>query len=615
MSYAISFFGGGILLLAFAGWGNGLRKILRLNQDSSWPEDAALGMAGLIFLGGLLNLFGFISRPILLAQIFIGLLIFFRKRTYSLSPFRDAISKSNPLLLFLGLACVVSLLIYYAAWVAAPMNTRDDYQAYIIFPQKMIQAGSMGFEPFSERRFHLLGGLSYLQAMVLSFADLRSLHLIDPALTIVILAGLLWVLASRIGVSRMWALILILLFVSCRLPGNLDEGGGNISAKVIGPMLLAALFLSTKVKSRPVVTSLLLAGLCACKGYFGLFGVLYLAVTYLFEMGYEPNKLKVLKNIILTGLFTAVFLLPWFAASYRDIGTAFYPFLGKGFHRAAYGFPDYPAGFNWSVLGFLKDLRFWFLGTLAILSMKGWNPKAFKTHVALALALIGGIFTVAVLSKNNGRYWFPFMWGGTGLLLIGALSPQSLLNKIPYRNVAASILVLVTVWLAKDQLAPPLIQKHTELADFGLMNSGTAIVPDEIRRSYLSAQNAVPPSEKIVVRASYPFLMDFKRNTVFNAEYLALGPKPGLPVFQGGAAMATYFKSLGIRYVFYSHGDASGYLNIDESPRLQDKSPWIRTQYQFMQAFLKGLNELGEIRPKIYSDSHVFVVDLGEKDQ
>ena len=135
-----------------------------------WPVLTGWGLVWEILLGGALNLTGAISRPSVLGLILSGAALLFielgRSRRALLAWLAVAVGRIREasllsklsLLVFLGL-----LLLFYASSVfTLHFNPCDDYQAYMVFPEKMIQTGSMGADPFSERRLLSLGGMSFL---------------------------------------------------------------------------------------------------------------------------------------------------------------------------------------------------------------------------------------------------------------------------------------------------------------------------------------------------------------------------------------------------------------------------------------------------------------------
>jgi hypothetical protein len=60
----------------------------------------------------------------------------------------------------------------------------------------------------------------------------------------------------------------------------------------------------------------------------------------------------------------------------------------------------------------------------------------------------------------------------------------------------------------------------------------------------------VPAGEKILTMVDASYLLDYKRNPMVSINAVGgSSPPPGLPFGQGPDALASYLKSLGIRYV------------------------------------------------------------------
>ena len=74
--YFLSFSWGIFLLLSFIGLGSLLSRFLFPQKEVDWGQRAAWGVALTIFLGGILNLFGAISRTTVLFLIEIGFFFF-----------------------------------------------------------------------------------------------------------------------------------------------------------------------------------------------------------------------------------------------------------------------------------------------------------------------------------------------------------------------------------------------------------------------------------------------------------------------------------------------------------------------------------------------------------
>src|SRR5690606_16238225 len=99
-----------------------------------------------------------------------------------------------------------------AAW--GRFNPHDDCHAYLVFPVKMLDTGSMGADPFSERRLVSgLGGQSLLHAVFLSGARMEYLQVLDPGLGVALAAGVMFAMVRQRRSAAVFALVLPLLLL------------------------------------------------------------------------------------------------------------------------------------------------------------------------------------------------------------------------------------------------------------------------------------------------------------------------------------------------------------------------------------------------------------------
>ncbi len=209
ISYLISFSWGICLLLSLIGWGKVLNHILFPNQRIDWGQRAAWGLAFSVLIGGVLNATWTISQTTILIFLCLGLIYC----VVDLVNHRQSIATNlsqlfqetrQDKIILAGIATVsLLILIQYAGWIytgrvnfanmvyADGFNTSDDYHAYLVFPHKMLQLGSMGLEPFSERRIVSLGGQSFLQTFIVSVLADTNLNILDPAWALIITVGLI----------------------------------------------------------------------------------------------------------------------------------------------------------------------------------------------------------------------------------------------------------------------------------------------------------------------------------------------------------------------------------------------------------------------------------------
>src|SRR5271154_5669604 len=117
-----------VATLMLGGWGWAFRRALRLGPGT-WPATVALGLAAVVFLGGILNLVR-LAHPWALALVAAtGVLL-------SLAAVREVPLPRPPLLVVLLIASIV---IFTIVTQLPPnvYNFRDDYQKYFAYPVRM----------------------------------------------------------------------------------------------------------------------------------------------------------------------------------------------------------------------------------------------------------------------------------------------------------------------------------------------------------------------------------------------------------------------------------------------------------------------------------------------
>ena len=626
--YFISFGWGLCILLSFIGWGSLLREAILPKKDIDWGQRAAWGVGLSILVGGILNLFSAISRVTVISYVIIGILDFFLF-SFPKNPSRlwreDKIAMLGIFLVFL------LVFLRYAAWVTVPYFHTDDFHGYLVFPQKMLQAGSLGADPFSERRIYALGGHSFLQTLVFSFLQLQNLYIVDCGIAYIIAAGILWGYAKEKKLSRIPALSIIVIFLLLINP---------LKASSTSHGMALALFLALfRIFDREEVipwnqrlayvflAALIVSALSASKSYFIGFAAIYLSIFYILRLlNYRTRMIIVFEFIILL-VFAFLLLLPWMVSSYQSSGTMFYPILGKGFHRSAYGYADFPP-FN-LVVGLkviysqLQRSVVLFPLMLCFLYLLNPRKKDILQGFSVCFSIIVSILAAYMFFSGTvdlSRYFFPFFFSCLFFAVLNILSMHhSLLREKLLKTGSCILVLLFTPFLLLDSLGrrvasnlASVLPGYCHKIYAGVrQEEGLSWRYKEQSAAYKKAQYAVPPGEIILARLRMPFLLDFKRNKIFIVDQLIMGPAPGIPVFKGGNAVGEYLISKGVRFVMYVY---SGPEDNDEtgtfSKYLNTSDTWVKQQYSFMTKFQEDLRELGSVKKRIYDDGKIFVVDL-----
>ncbi|MEG4320126.1 MULTISPECIES: hypothetical protein [unclassified Microcoleus] len=648
MSYLISFSYGICLLLSLIGWGKALNHILFPNQRIDWGQRAAWGLAFSVLIGGILNATWTISQTTIL--IFLGLGLVYclvdlvNHRQLIISNILQLFQECRKDKIILAGIAIVSLLILiqYAGWLytgrlnfasmvyADGFNTSDDYHAYLVFPHKMLQLGSMGPDPFSERRIVSLGGQSFLHTLILSALSDTNLNLIDPALPLIITVGLIlgFFKENKASTKRIIFTILFLLLIA--VPK------ANTTSMMLPVALFVSLFrtLDSKELERnhwarnACILALIAAALCALKSSLIPACVFLFAASYICYLISSESKQKVVLELVLTTVLVGIFLLPWMISMYQSSGTLLYPLLGKGYHASAYGI-TFKSGST--LLGTAKSALTAFRGiyvfilillgclSLSIRPLKLGNlpeePSFSNRQAALSMTIAAGLATVAVgvLTENADpfRYSFSHLFPAILILIAVGMTDTGVLNKNKVANFFIVAVFCAGLAISYDwDINKQTYSAYPKNIQFGLKNP--SLVTAKQKLQYAAMQQSLPQGETVLTRLDAPFILDFKRNQIFVADWPGgASLPPGMPAFKGPEALANYLVSKSIRYIAYSSWSLSHPADVDTSgPGL---SSWFRLQAQLSHDFRDNVQQLAKTRKKLYEDGENFVLDLGTK--
>jgi hypothetical protein len=621
------------IILSFAGWGRLVVKVLRTGSSSGFGFDAAVGLAFSTSVGGVLNIAQVISPRVVLAFLVIGmaLAIFFgiqqaRSIGQGIASVWSYFQPRKLLAVIALFFCSVVLVKYVTVISPGVFHPHDDYHAYFVFPEEMLQTGTLGQDPFSERRVvSSLGGNYFIDTFPLALTGkFENLRMMDEAVSFIIFLVFLAEIMVRRRIPAYW--VLAVLLGAALIQGQVS----NITCVYGGTVLMILLFeLLDTVGAEPglnhaALLAIVLAGLMSLKTTFApIAGLLFLSF-YWYQWTRVPEKGKVLKSAAFCALINFVLLVPWMIDSHRSSGTFFYPLLGKGFHGSKYGtylLPTAHMGFR-NFLGFFDGV-FNAMGAIllieACLIFLAYRRKKGDRLVELIIVVnlvIDVVFIgIGIGGVQTYRYTFAFLFAVALFLFIKEVAlgvKTSALNpSLNFSERFAPVLLLgLMLGAGFDQFVfterlfgyPQLLNSFTDR---------TIDSPSEVA-AYRDMQNAVPPGQKILVRLDKNFLLDFRRNIIY-IDDLPGGASlpPGIPSFKGPDAIADYLLQHGIRYLAYSYGDEAAFSRHEYSDRLKpDVNVWLRRGAQIAYDFQDNCVLLGKSRKKLYDDGHMFVLDL-----
>jgi hypothetical protein len=678
-AYALGY--GIAILVSFVGWGALLGRVLFPKSRSDWGQQAAWGLALVIAVGGFLELTGSISSSSISWMLSAGWLaaaiklVAFLWRNLAARAGRRPQPREalppHPRWRKIGLTAawavlIAMFLVQYAGWAAiGKFNDHDDFQGYFVYPNKMLQLGSMGPDPYSERRLmSSLGGQSFLLAIVRSELEEQNFHLIDPGVSLLILAGLVWGEFRQGGYPR-WALLLLLFPVAFMSPPVV-----NVTGLVVASVLFLSLFRSLawgaleehSPVSAALIVGLLTSAICTIKSTFIPVVGLVLLVSYGARVLKGPLRRKGALESVMATAVTVGLLLPWMISMYRSSGTPLFPLLGKGYHGSQYGGYVMPWGaLTWRTVPEVLLYRFvanpfavsvaalW--AVLLILSRRqraasagsGGGPsaghslpanrgrrtkergsvtpnaEAFPRRPVLSAAIAAILGTLAVSLSLGGndvdRFVYAFLFAATLWLLMGVLRMcrQAGGNAAPPILGLGTVLIVVVALVGTASAYPRGCMERA-------WQTGVALVKGELPKlrlpapidEYRHVQESVPPGEKILARLERPYHLDFRRNPVYIVDYPgSASPPPGMPFYRGPEALAEYLAGQSIRYVAYSYSTECAFQRQFHRKRLLPTAdPWARCQAEHTFDFQDNLADLMKTRRVLYDDSDIVVIDL-----
>jgi hypothetical protein len=634
ITYCFAFLYGIAITLSMAGWGGLMLNLLFPGETIDWGQRAAWGLSLSIFVGGLFNLAWIISPPLVITYLFIGLLIWVRFDGSKIRPskilklfFRWKVtpgtSKVKTFLAFLLI--LITILRYAGAVDSNNYNGHDDYHAYLAFPFKMLQMGSLGPDPFSVRRLvSSLGGQYFLQSFALSSLTIRNMSLMDLGVGFLISASLLLGYLLERRISAWVAITIMALFIMIPPPW------ANTSSLMIALALLFSLFRildwqclkENRLIPNTLILSLLIAGISGVKTTYAPFAFAMVLVSYIVRfLAPHSNRSLVIKEAAFVAIGTFLALLPWMISLYQSSGTLFYPILGKGFDGSSYGAYTSPSSFSGLKILLEPGLPLIaFLFVLLPLTIFLRSPSDQEERVTFQPVLLGALISFLVITVGIGgyaveRHTFP-VW----MVVVFSTLPNLLKgfekrpNAFWSRNLIVGVILigLLIVQTVKTS-------RHWNNAFNLNIGDNTRLLGSLFEKDYsqyANMQKAIPPGASVLSRLSKPFILDFKRNLIYlNGFPGTASPPPGMPVRKGGEALATYLLGQSVRYVAYSYFDEAGFQKVWYGHLLTDKRihPWLRDEAELTYDFHSNVMELSKTYHKIFDDGEILVLDLAQR--
>jgi hypothetical protein len=571
-----------------------------------------------LILGGYLNLFHRAGRISSILIFSFGILLviwqaFNKDRTKN---FAYWVGHGYRISSFQAAASLVVIYFYALGVLNRSFNVHDDFEGYFVFATKLEQLGTLGEEVFSERRLvSSVGGQSFIDSLFLTFIQPEFLHAPDQGLGFLTLI----VSVSLFLKSKGWnvkQISSVAILICCINPMTVNITSTYFLTSLCFLLLVFVADKNVRFGFRYQITVALLstAGMTLKNsatpfivGVLVLYSILTIKNRKIDSVA-TPTPLPLY-------LFTATFWFPWGMELYRSFGTFQYPLLGKGNHGSIYGtFTQNSEKFDF---GFIKSLLapIIYAPTSSILLtcvvlLLIWNrlsssmsnmDRRILLYVLGILFLFYVSFTIATDGYSVYRYIFPTLFALFLYLL-------QFLHRVRVRSLG--VIVGLSLMLSISQLTLMNSGYSSITSRIALVGLNESNVPN--RKSEAEAiQKLLPRDTKVLLRTSFNFLFDFKRNDFQIADYPgAASPPPGLPNFGTKLAMESYLRSQEVEFVIFQYKGLFEKENFIDRLSV-DYNRWLKAEAMNAFAFHDRMMELSQVRTVLYDDGEIFVLKLG----
>jgi hypothetical protein len=605
-----------LVLAAWTGWGTLLDRLFRAKNGvrADWGLRACWGMALSIAVGGVLNCVQLARTPMVAAFILLGALI---QGGYAYGGSKaPAPPQGNPgkRWLWLGIIGLAPALQCWAA-VAWPhgINVNDDFLAYMVFPQRMLQTGTF-LDPFNLRRLAAFGGHSFLQAQTLVLGTEGTFHLLDMGLCPVLLVGLVVGYFRPVRTLEYVTVLLVSLSVLFIPVPRI-----NTMCSMSGVVLLLALFRSIKLQGEEnsdrdsvVAVALVAAAVCTLRANFWPAAVGSLALSAAGSLLASPRHWR--HHLARAGKalgLTVVFLLPWSMLMFLSSRSFLYPLM-RGYQNPKYELFSHGLPITKAIV-----LLFAFCAsntTIAILVLPGllglwWVRGHWRESLPFCLAcLITAMVTICQINltpfRELWRFTYPLIIPAFIVGVLTLLADRSRSRVSPF----AGFLLLGTVLLLNWNSG--LDRYRAYIGRLGVPRP--LAFKEENRRLYARMQAALPPGKRVLTVLDFPTLLDFRRNDVFPVDVLgSCSPPPGMPFFQGAEALAGYFRSISMDYVAVEDFQSALSLynrKVWIGHRQGDDGPVYQFESDFFLDFMMNMDALCRSRQTVFQEGPIRVI-------
>lgn len=543
--------------ISLYGWGGISIRILR-HPDPGWATRIAIGVAAVIFIGGVLNLLRIGQGGVLDSLGLIGLITAPLFRGKATATDTEGCRRIYFLLVF-------SVILGAVAAVAATQfpptafNYHDDFNKYFAHPVRMLQTGTLFGSPLSALGSETLGGQAVLQSFVLNHFSIEHIYAVDSMFGLMLCLFLAVSLVPPRPAFLFPALILI-FFVLVVNPLMI-----NVSSIYIGAALVMAgmqVYHQTAAETRSdyggwghaSIIGLLYAALIALKTSFAGYVLLQLAVYAALSCCWEKGRKNRLVFCGRVAAWMLVFIAPWFllhlphyagVAAGRILpqadvaaGEPYTQYIGLFSFDPSYYGPGYG---QYTLLAITAAA----LGVACLVKGRPTGrPEPIRLVALASCGLAAGIFYVALILGGpylNGydvslRLAIPVLIAVVPVIACVVSLRQYERDGARNRGRTATVAVALAVLLLNSAFASDAVRRFMQGVESGNVLAFEAFATSDPYLAYnsgvlygsfgnrmRSAQQLIPSGTPFFAWVSAPFLFDYARNRIYDAEQAGIG--------------------------------------------------------------------------------------------
>jgi hypothetical protein len=622
-----------MLLAAWLLWGVGRFTLRKCHREASFPVCMGVGLAAVIFMGGVLNCAHIARAPVLWVLVLAAVTIsFLEARHFRFEP----ITEKSAWIELIAAGLVIAGVTGFAIHTQLPpkvFNCDDDFQRYFPHPISMLATGTVLGSPLGGLGSTTLGAQAFLQGFVLSVLPIGYINGVDAVFGLMLLMLICASAGWRLYPSFPGAVLgpVVVAMINPRYV--------NVSSLYLGGVLMATavmLVVDENEESGPpaLILGLVYASLVALKSTFVFFPVLHLPMAALMlesrSRPWKESRSRPWKEVFgwaaLVTIWAGLGLAPWIATHLPN-------YLARGMT----GYDDVPAS-NGETLDLFSmeasDYRDCYLsytvavGGVALVAIGAAISRLAERHwlkrrVAVAVLAAAGTCTLSYLLFMCvlGSAWFGYVPSLHYFIptLLGCGIPSVVLLprlSLRLRSEALARLPVIYCALIAAMFAGSTVARYQQALHSGSVLAFYKLADSDQYSAYcrycLSAkavgrirelQSKTPAGEPILAVLSTPFLLDYRRNDVVYMEPCGLlVPWARVPdrvryvIWQYSA-----FKDFGELSLLTD----SEYSAMVNGPNVQDQTIGVRNL-----GFRKHLQELLPSSKTIYKDDEFVVFKL-----